>query len=181
MQRVDKCDTQCYPVAVASWSAGSLYFARRWSAGALRRLEIEKGPHPAEDLATHTMVRGFPATPSSSCSGRTRSMWISRETCIPPSGLPGVSSCRKSRPRPSRRCAYSHGSYWLDLGGTCIDVALFESHATRSRELEATNREMALFHCEAASRCIGMTFSARISMKNGPSPTGTSTVSSTSK
>lgn len=96
-------------------------------------------------------------------------IWFARRILLP-----------EESPTAESPLRYSHGSYWLDLGGTCIDVALFESHATRSRELEATNREMAPI-VKPPSRCIGMTFSARISMKNGPSPTGTSTVSSTSK
>ena len=66
-------------------------------------------------------------------------IWFARRILLP-----------EESPTAESPLRYSHGSYWLDLGGTCIDVALFESHATRSRELEATNREMALFHCEAA-------------------------------
>lgn len=45
---------------------------------------------------------------------------------------------------------YSNGTYWLDLGGGCVDLDLFDSHVIKSQDLEESNPEMALFHCEAA-------------------------------
>ena len=48
-------------------------------------------------------------------------IWFARRILLP-----------EESPTAESPLRYSHGSYWLDLGGTCIDVALFESHATRS-------------------------------------------------
>lgn len=45
---------------------------------------------------------------------------------------------------------YSHGSYWLELERGCVDIDPFEFHVRKARELEHSNMEMALFHCEAA-------------------------------
>lgn len=66
-------------------------------------------------------------------------VWFVRRTLFPQNGSSSDSLLR-----------FSHGSYWLDLGGGCIDTDLFEFHVRKSRELEATNEEMALLHCEAA-------------------------------
>lgn len=66
-------------------------------------------------------------------------VWFARRILPAPNGAKGESPLR-----------YSHGSYWLELEESCVDTILFESHARKSRQLETSNPEMALFHCEAA-------------------------------
>lgn len=56
----------------------------------------------------------------------------------------------EEKPQAESPLRYSDGTYWLDLGGGCIDTHLFESHVKTSQQLENSNFEMALYHCEAA-------------------------------
>ena len=56
----------------------------------------------------------------------------------------------KEKPGSESRLHYASGSYWLELSEGCLDLDLFEDHVHKSRQLMATNPEMALLHCESA-------------------------------